>query len=80
MDVEKLFPIVEAHARQLRDDAGYSGAMNDGGAGIVLAQLKFYKYGRDRVIPPEWSQYAKDYARSVDPDYSEYLRLKEKFK
>lgn len=79
MDIEKLYPLVEAEARRLRDIAAYSGAMNDGGASIILTQLKFYKYGRDYVIPPEWNDLVKQYERENDPEYQDYLRLKEKF-
>lgn len=38
-------------------------------------QLRFYECGLLGLVPAEW----KDVASKLDPEYAEYIRLKEKF-
>jgi hypothetical protein len=72
---DKVIPIVLEAAKTAREDAGYGGRMDDGGASILEAQVKFFQHGLACRLPPEWEQYKK----LLDPEYTEYLRLKRKF-
>lgn len=72
---DKIIPLVLQAAKSARDDAGYGGRMDDGGAHVLESQVKFFQYGLSCSLPPEWDQYKK----LLDPEYTEYLRLKRKF-
>jgi len=63
----------EAHDR--RESAGFNGEMGDGGASQLECEWKFYTYGIQSVVPPEWEHFLKE----CDPEYKDYLRLKKKF-
>ncbi len=78
-DIEAIMAKVLAEAHQARENAGYSGSWGDGGAGVMEAQVQFYRYGRDGVIPPEWQKYAEEVRKEADPEYAQYQRLKNKF-
>lgn len=73
--VNQIITKVLEHAKHKREQAGYNGEYGDGVASILEMQVKFYNYGRENKIPPEW----KDYEKQLDPEYTEYLRLKQKF-
>lgn len=73
--VEDLIVAAKIEAKNRRDNAAYSGAMNDGGSGTLLNQIKFYEMGMNNEYPKEW----ETYKRHIDPEYKEYLRLKGKF-
>lgn len=75
IDIQKLINLVLADAKKSREDAGYSGRMDDGGASRLEDQVKFYNYGRNGATPPEWEHYEKQ----LDPEFQEYQRLKKKF-
>jgi hypothetical protein len=79
VDIETIMSKVMAEAHNARESAGYSGSWGDGGAGVMEAQVQFYRYGRDGVVPPEWQKYAEQARKEADPEYSEYQRLKGKF-
>lgn len=57
------------------EDAGFGGRMDDGGASSLREQVAFYKAGMNNIIPKEWLKYEE----ILDPEYSEYIRLKNKF-
>lgn len=42
----------------------------------MLREADYYELGLRREIPPEWSL---QFSYLADPEYAEYLRLKEKF-
>lgn len=68
------------HAQMRRADAGYSGSHSDGGASQLESQVElFIDAVIDRKTPAVWSEYAKQFARGVDPEYAQYLKLAEKF-
>jgi hypothetical protein len=73
--VNLLIKQVLLAAKKTRDDAGYSGRHDDGGASRMEAEVLFYKYGRNGTIPPEWKKYEVE----LDPEYEQYQRLKQKF-
>jgi len=73
--IERLMSIILNVAHGKREDAGYSGRWDDGGAGHLEDQVKFYRYGQQGVMPPEWAEYEK----LMDPEYQEFIRLQKKF-
>lgn len=73
--IEDLIRAVKLEADNRAKTAAYSGAMNDGGSGSLLNQVKFYEMGMNNIYPKEW----EIYNRHIDPEYKEYLRLKGKF-
>lgn len=77
--IDEIIEMVEQAAAEMRDTAACNGEWNDGGAGKLLELVKFYNYGRKAVIPPEWEEYEQEYKNKHDPEFQEYLRLKQKF-
>jgi hypothetical protein len=66
-------------AKGLGDDAGFSGAMNDGGQRALENEIFAYKCGQEGTIPLNWMEYIRDFKRLNDPEYTKYLELKKKF-
>jgi hypothetical protein len=78
---------VKLVAIQLKNDAAYSGSHGDNGAYKLLESFEIFKLGvlagqsatqtnTDLIdVPNQWKGYFKQY----DPEYQEYVRLKEKF-
>lgn len=79
MDIETIMQKVLTEAHNARENAGYSGSWGDGGAGILEAQVQFYRYGQQGIVPPEWQKHAEQARKEADPEYSEYQRLRGKF-
>lgn len=75
MSIEKIIKAVLEEVKVRRQTAGLNGEWHDGGASKLEEQVKFYNYGRNGIIPPEWIKYTKE----LDPEYKEYVRLKKKF-
>lgn len=73
--VDELIKAVKIEAENRKSAAAFNGEFGDGGAGVLLAQVKYFEMGRDGVYPKEWEKYK----RHIDPEYQEYLRLKSKF-
>lgn len=72
---DKIIALVLNDASSKRNDAGYGGRMDDGGASRLEDQVKFFQYGLACKLPTEWEGYKK----LLDPEYVEYVRLKRKF-
>lgn len=66
-------------ADDLAISAGYGGRMDDGGSQQLRDQVRFYNMGRGGVLPTEWINYKKDFEKTIDVEYDEYVRLKKKF-
>lgn len=75
-NINKLIEEVLKAADEKELIAGQQGAMHDGGASILRMEVEYYRYGSQGKIPPSWNSYQE----RLDPEYEEYLRLKEKFK
>lgn len=73
--IDQLIAAVLNDAKDRREAAGFAGEWSDRGATDLETQVRFYNYGRQGTIPPEWVKYQKEF----DPEYNEYLRLKKKF-
>lgn len=78
--LNEIMRLALLEADNARVNAGMSGSFHDGGAGSIEIAVKFFKYGLDCKIPPEWEKYKKIVDNNSDPEYNTYLRLKEKFK
>ena len=73
---QRLIAKILEVAKQLREDAAYNGSWTDGGASRLEEQVRFFQAGGGSgPIPAEWKQYEK----LIDPEYSEFQRLKKKF-
>jgi hypothetical protein len=77
--IERIFELIQKDADKRREDAGYAGARDDGGASRLEEKVKYYKFGMTGHIPTEWEKYAEQARAEVDPEYAEYLRLEKKF-
>lgn len=74
--IAKLIEVVQKDAESKYVTAAFNGERNDGGSGRISDQVKYYNYGRDGVIPPEWDH---EYGHLLDDEWTEYQRLKDKF-
>jgi len=66
-------------ARRLRDDAGHSGAHDDGGAGALEREIAAYRAGMAKDVPSFWNTDLEQFLREKDPDYVKYLELRRRF-
>ena len=73
--LKKITTALKKQAHDARETAGFNGEWGDGGASELLEQLEFYNAGYQRIVPKEW----EEIIQTFDPDYQEYLRLKNKF-
>lgn len=79
MDIDKIMAMVLAEAHNARESAGYGGRWDDGGASVLEAQVQFYRYGQQGIVPPEWQKHADQARKEADPEYEQYMRLRTKF-
>lgn len=85
MNIELLKFIKESVASsavKARDDAGYSGRMDDGGARHMEEKLRYWLDGIKFAATGDtevYSSIAKRLEKETDPEYEDYKRLKEKF-
>jgi len=77
--VRKVVVFMKARAAKLRDDAGHSGSMTDGGAHALEEQIAVWQAGLQGKLPQAWWAALEELERQEDPEYAEYLRLKKKF-
>lgn len=76
---------VEICITEMKNSAAWSGAMNDGGASVLLEKLQIFETMWDGKPLPESRvpKFMKPILVKVeqryDPDYQKYLELKEKF-
>ena len=70
-------------AAKQREDAGYSGSYSDGGASVIEGKVQALRCGLKGEMLPEWEhiylKFIEVESNKEDPEYGEYLRLKEKF-
>lgn len=77
--LNKIFDLIQREAHSARESAGHNGGWDDGGASRLEDQVRFYRYGMEDIIPPEWKRYQNQVEKEADPEYKEYLRLQNKF-
>ena len=89
-NLKEIKHVIEYVCKTKRLDAGFSGSHGDNGASRLERDLAFFIMGVEATeplldgmvddedlfkVPTQWEGYFKE----SDPEYSEYLRLKEKF-
>lgn len=80
-NVHRVVKFMRAKAQLYRDNAGYSGAMHDGGAARLEEAIEAFLHGYFRKSwPQKWFKDIEEMSKNDDPEYKEYLRLKDKFK
>ena len=79
IDIKEVIKIVLIDAEKRRNDAGYGGRMDDGGASALKEQVEYYLAGMNGEIPENWQKYVKEIKILSDPEYANYIRLKQKF-
>ncbi len=55
--IEQIMDFVLKGAESAREDAGFSGRWDDGGASRLEDQVKFYKMGMKGTVPQEWEKF-----------------------
>lgn len=81
-DLNLLREAVRKSAKAARDDAGYGGRHDDGGASRMEEQLRYFEDGMTFAMTGKSQMYGvtlEKLKRENDPEYKEFLRLKEKF-
>lgn len=82
-DISDAFKLIMEKAQKSRDDAGMSGRYDDGGYREKKDQIETFKdgirYEREGIIPEWLKEVIKEVQDKQDPEYIEYMRLKEKF-
>lgn len=89
--LRQIIETVSMKAQQMRTDAAYGGEHGDGGASRLEQNLDFFTLGfkareglgqitldeldKEVEVPTTW----QSYFYRQDPEYSEYVRLKNKF-
>jgi hypothetical protein len=73
---EQLIKAAHIEAKERSQNAAHGGFRDDGGASVIEGQIRFYEMGRLGQVPIEWEKYAKH----IDPEYKELLRLEKKFR
>lgn len=81
---DKTISIIEKSARKeihnRRESAAHAGERGDGGAENLEIALKYWLDGINGRIPSRFQEYVDEYNKVRDPEYQEYLRLKDKFR
>ena len=70
---------IRSKAHDYRENAAHGGRMDDGGARELESQIDAYCAGMKGSVPINWESYVTEYERISDPEYKNYLRLKQKF-
>ena|ERR1700676_3877748 len=73
-DFSKIIKRVAHEANCARDNGNHTTSE------MLETQIQFFQYGLVWTLPSEWKSHADQIAKEEDPEYKEYLRLKEKFK
>lgn len=77
--IEAVIAKVLAEAHERAETAGYSGEFGDRGAHVMRVQVEFYRHGMAGTIPSEWQKHHRDAENQADPEFTTYMRLKDKF-
>ena len=79
-NINEFLEFLRRKATKLQDDAGYNGRHDDGGASHIRDMIDVYIAGMSQQLPENWKRYYEEFQKEGDPEYQEYLRLKNKFK
>jgi hypothetical protein len=74
---DRVRGIIETEILTRKNNAAWGGEMGDRVAGVIQLQLDAWLAGLKGIVPENW----KDFPAWIqsDPEYPEYLRMKEKF-
>jgi hypothetical protein len=78
-DTNAFLEFLLDRAEEIRANAGYGGERDDGGASKLIAEVDVFKAGQCGLIPARWYDLHQQYLRANDPEYADYVRLKQKF-
>ena len=70
---------VKGVASALRENAGQSGRIDDGGSGRLEDTIMAYDAGILGIIPASLNSLYQQFKKGKDTEYQEYQRLKAKF-
>lgn len=76
---DNFYNHLRALASAKRESFAYAGSMSDGGAAELEREILIYQAGVDGTLPDTWKREYKIFANTMDPEYEQYLKLKEKF-
>jgi hypothetical protein len=76
---KNLIDFIIKKAEQEKENAAFSGCWSDGGYQSTLDEISIWKAGLEGKVPKEWSAYVRAFRRETDPEYKDYIRLKDKF-
>jgi hypothetical protein len=82
-DLKIIQNAVTESAAAARENAGYSGSWGDGGASAAEERLRVWLDGVNYAttgVTTVYGDLLKRERERFDPEYAEYLRLKDKFK
>jgi hypothetical protein len=82
--LEKAIYLYKNHYKEKKEDAAYSGSYGDGGYGLAINYINIFnagiEYAKNGTIPQFLKEYFEAAEKQADPEYQEYIRLKNKFK
>ncbi len=70
---------VKKEAQNRRDNAGYAGRWDDGGASALEREVEAYQAGMAGTVPPAWQTIIAKRVQEQDAEYKTYVRLANKF-
>lgn len=73
--LETIFIMVEKEADKRAYEAGMGGHHHDGGSTVMKTEVNLYKKGMKLEMPKQWEKHLQ----TLDEEYDEYIRLKNKF-
>jgi len=73
-----IIEILYKEADRKDESSAYAGGTG-GAGGDLRRQTQMYVAGREHGIPKEFQEFVDQYRKERDPEYEQYLRLKEKF-
>jgi hypothetical protein len=79
-NIDRIIGKVLLEANNNREAAGYAGDMGDRGASTLEMAVKYFRYGWNKQLPPEWQEYADQAKKESDPEWGEFQRLSAKFR
>lgn len=77
--IRKGMARIETIAAQKKEDARLGGCWSDNGATEMLARMEIWWAGYQQRFPDFMKEAIEEAIKSDDPEYHEYIRLKEKF-
>lgn len=81
--IEEALQLMRTEAERKGENAAYGGRSDDGGMRGMLSTIETFEDGirySTTGVHPEWLKEYVDQAKTQkDPEYNEYIRLKEKF-